>query len=82
MKLYALLLVKDGENILIKKVTVFCEVFVCLGFFFVYLQNILISGDDSGKVVIWNFEPVRDEKAEKDENVPRVLCQMNNHLGK
>lgn len=42
----------------------------------------LISGDDSGKVVIWNFEPVRDEKAEKDENVPRVLCQMNNHLGK
>lgn len=82
MKLYALLLVKDGENILIKKVTVFCEVFVCLGFIFVYLQNILISGDDSGKVVIWNFEPVRDEKAEKDENVPRVLCQMNNHLGK
>lgn len=38
------------------------------------------QGDDSGKVVIWNFEPVRDEKAEKDENVPRVLCQMNNHL--
>ncbi|XP_061179684.1 protein HIRA-like [Saccostrea echinata] len=38
------------------------------------------QGDDSGKVVIWNFEPVRDEKAENDENVPRVLCQMNNHL--
>lgn len=58
--------------------TIFWDVIV----FFVNLKNICISGDDSGKVVIWNFEPVRDEKAEKDENVPRVLCQMNNHLGK
>lgn len=82
MKFYVLLLVKDGENILIKKVIVFCEVFVCLGFFFVYLQNILILGDDLGKVVIWNFEFVRDEKVEKDENVLRVFCQMNNYLGK
>lgn len=81
MKLYALLLVKDGENILIQQLTSFCDVIVFC-FFLVDLQNILISGDDSGKVVIWNFEPVRDEKAEKDENVPRVLCQMNNHLGK
>lgn len=39
MKLYALLLVKDGENILIKKVTVFCEVFVCL-VFFLYIYRI------------------------------------------
>lgn len=82
MKFYVLLSVKDGENILIKKVIVFCEVFVCLGFIFVYLQNILILGDDLGKVVIWNFEFVRDEKVEKDENVLRVFCQMNNYLGK
>lgn len=46
-----------------------------------HIKKYFLIGDDSGKVVIWNFEPVRDEKAEKDENVPRVLCQMNNHLG-
>ncbi|ESO91621.1 hypothetical protein LOTGIDRAFT_206663 [Lottia gigantea] len=38
------------------------------------------QGDDCGKVVIWNMAPVRDEKAEKNESVPKVLCQMDNHL--
>ena len=50
-------------------------------FLYMHIKKYFLIGDDSGKVVIWNFEPVRDEKAEKDENVPRVLCQMNNHLG-
>ena len=26
--------------------------------------------------------PVREENEEKDEGVPKVLCQMDNHLGK
>ena len=26
--------------------------------------------------------PVRDEDKEKDENVPKMLCQMDNHLGR
>ena len=25
--------------------------------------------------------PVRDENAENDENVPKLICQMDNHLG-
>ncbi len=28
------------------------------------------------------MSPVREEKYEKDESVPKVLCQMDNHLGK
>lgn len=44
-----------------------------------YLQ---ISGGDSGRVVIWNMEPVIDEAAELDPNVPKMLCQLDNHLGK
>ena len=38
------------------------------------------QGDNSGKVVIWNMAPVREENIEKDENVPKMLCQMDNHL--
>ena len=38
------------------------------------------TGDNSGKVVVWNMGPVREEKYEKDENVPKLLCQMENHL--
>ena len=41
----------------------------------------LILGDDCGKVVIWNMAPVRDEKFEKDDTIPKILCQMDNHLG-
>ena len=38
------------------------------------------QGQDSGKVVIWNMSPVLQEDDEKDENVPKMLCQMDNHL--
>ncbi|KAJ8312148.1 hypothetical protein KUTeg_009521 [Tegillarca granosa] len=40
------------------------------------------QGEDSGsgKVAIWNMAPVKEEKDEKDENVPKILCQMDNHL--
>lgn len=44
-----------------------------IGFFF--------SGEDSGKVMIWNMAPVLREEDEKNENIPKMLCQMDNHLG-
>ena len=51
-------------------------------FYFDYVFFVLLLGDDSGKVVIWNMAPIRDEKEEADINVPRILCQMDSHLGK
>ncbi|XP_068748339.1 protein HIRA-like [Montipora capricornis] len=38
------------------------------------------QGDDSGKVTIWNMAPVKNEEDEMNENVPKLLCQMDNHL--
>ncbi|KAG8455923.1 hypothetical protein GDO86_001931 [Hymenochirus boettgeri] len=38
------------------------------------------QGQDSGKVVIWNMPPVLKEEDEKNENIPKMLCQMDNHL--
>ncbi|XP_059615006.1 protein HIRA homolog [Phlebotomus argentipes] len=38
------------------------------------------QGNDSGRVVVWNLAPVIDEKAEMDKSVPKILCQMDNHL--
>lgn len=38
------------------------------------------QGVDSGRVVIWNLLPVLSEKAELDDSVPKILCQMDNHL--
>ncbi|XP_067683300.1 protein HIRA-like isoform X2 [Haliotis asinina] len=38
------------------------------------------QSDDAGNVVIWNMGPVQDEEVEKDENIPKVLCQMDDHL--
>lgn len=38
------------------------------------------QGEDSGKVAIWNMGPIKDEREEKDENIPKLLCQMDNHL--
>ncbi|WAR03972.1 HIRA-like protein [Mya arenaria] len=38
------------------------------------------QGDDAGKIIIWNMAPVRSESAEKDDSVPKVLCEMDNHL--
>lgn len=42
---------------------------------------LLSQGDNSGKVAIWNMAPVRDEEAEQNESIPKLLCQMENHLG-
>uniref|UniRef100_A0A182PA84 Protein HIRA n=1 Tax=Anopheles epiroticus TaxID=199890 RepID=A0A182PA84_9DIPT len=38
------------------------------------------QGCDSGRVVIWNMAPVLSEEAEANKSIPRVLCQMDNHL--
>ncbi|XP_074643351.1 protein HIRA-like isoform X2 [Tubulanus polymorphus] len=38
------------------------------------------QGEDSGRVVIWNMGPVKSEKEERNEKIPKLLCQMNNHL--
>ncbi|KAM7452000.1 hypothetical protein ABFA07_000600 [Porites harrisoni] len=38
------------------------------------------QGDDSGKVTIWNMAPVKNEEDEMNENVPKLLCQMDNHF--
>lgn len=43
--------------------------------------DFIILGGDSGRVVIWNMEPVVNEIAELDENIPKMLCQLDNHLG-
>ena len=36
--------------------------------------------NDSGRVVIWNLAPVISEEAEKNKSVPKVLCQLDQHL--
>jgi protein HIRA/HIR1 len=41
-----------------------------------------VTGEDSGRIVIWNMAPVVSEKTQNDENVPKMLCQMDNHLGR
>lgn len=38
------------------------------------------QGNDSGRVVIWNMKPVLSEKDENDATVPKMLCQMDQHL--
>ncbi|XP_028396728.1 protein HIRA-like [Dendronephthya gigantea] len=38
------------------------------------------QGDDAGKVVIWNMAPVRSEAQENNKEIPKLLCQMDNHL--
>lgn len=42
----------------------------------------IFKGDESGKIIVWNMAPVMEEEAEKNENIPKVLCHMDNHLGK
>ena len=39
------------------------------------------QGKDSGVVVIWNMAPVRSAADEANEAIPKVLCEMSNHLG-
>ena len=31
--------------------------------------------------MIWNMAPVLKEEDEKNESIPKMLCQMDNHLG-
>ncbi|XP_052737819.1 protein HIRA homolog [Bicyclus anynana] len=38
------------------------------------------QGGDSGRVVVWNLNSVLYEEVEIDPNVPKMLCQMDNHL--
>ena len=39
------------------------------------------SVDDTGRITIWNMAPVMDAKDEVDENVPKMLCLLDNHSG-
>ena len=40
------------------------------------------QGDGGGgRVSIWNLKPVLDEQAERDKEVPKLLAQMDHHLG-
>lgn len=38
------------------------------------------QGNDAGSVIIWNLLPVLSEKAEMDPKIPKILCQIDNHL--
>lgn len=40
------------------------------------------QGGSGGRIVIWNIGPVLDENEESNPKVPKMLCQMDNHLGK
>eukprot|EP00795_Rhopilema_esculentum_P015575 gene15575-6844_t len=37
--------------------------------------------DDTGRIFMWNMAPVVDAQVEEDENVPRMLCVLDNHSG-
>lgn len=39
------------------------------------------QGGQGGRIVIWNIAPVLSEADEDDTKVPKMLCQMDNHLG-
>lgn len=38
------------------------------------------QGESGGKVIIWNVAPLIAEDAELDPKIPKILCQMDNHL--
>lgn len=38
------------------------------------------QGISGGRIVIWNVNPVISEDDEADPKVPKMLCQMDNHL--
>ncbi|KAL0266968.1 UNVERIFIED_CONTAM: hypothetical protein PYX00_009365 [Menopon gallinae] len=38
------------------------------------------QGIDSGRVTIWNLGPVTYQDYENNENIPKMLCQLDNHL--
>lgn len=75
------------DLLLVVKVYTFFFIILHLNFLtssikYLSLYYLWILGGDSGRVVIWNMEPVVDETAELDSNVPKMLCQLDNHLGK
>jgi len=37
------------------------------------------QGSSCGRIAIWNLFAVTDEDIENDENVPKILCDLNNH---
>ena len=39
------------------------------------------QGDDCGKIVVWNFAPVKSHQDEVSKTTPKILCEMTNHLG-
>lgn len=39
------------------------------------------QGEDAGLIVIWNMAPVKNEKDEIDETIPKTLSQMDDHTG-
>ena len=38
------------------------------------------QGDDCGRVTVWNMAPIVNPKLQKDNSVPKMLCQMDNHM--
>ena len=38
------------------------------------------QGEDCGRVTVWNLAPIINPKLQKDNKVPKMLCQMDNHL--
>ncbi|KAL1422640.1 hypothetical protein MTO96_021854 [Rhipicephalus appendiculatus] len=38
------------------------------------------QGSDCGQICIWNMAPVAREEEELSDSVPKLLCQMDNHL--
>jgi len=38
------------------------------------------QGDNSGRVAIWNMSPLTRKEDEYNENVPKQLCRLDNHL--
>ncbi|XP_063920642.1 protein HIRA homolog isoform X2 [Zophobas morio] len=38
------------------------------------------QGGSGGRIVIWNIAPVLSENEENDPKIPKMLCQMDNHL--
>ena len=39
------------------------------------------QGKDNGIVVIWNTDPIKSEESEQNVHVPKMLCELTNHLG-
>ncbi|KAH9377099.1 hypothetical protein HPB48_019202 [Haemaphysalis longicornis] len=54
---------------------------LCLPTHFDGLCRILsATGADAGQICVWNMAPVAREEDELSESVPKLLCQMDNHL--